>query len=63
MMIADALDLLARANLAAGAAILALALLRAPARRHLGAQAAYRLWASLRSWRWRAWSPCRTAWR
>lgn len=44
-MIADALDLLVRANLAAAVAILALALLRAPARVHFGAQAAYRLWA------------------
>lgn len=44
-MIADALDLFVRANLAASVAILALALMRAPARAQFGAQAAYRLWA------------------
>jgi TonB family protein len=44
-MIADTLDLLLRANVAASTAIVAVALLRDRARTHLGAQAAYRLWA------------------
>jgi TonB family protein len=43
-MIADVLDLLARANLAASLAIAAVALLRRPVRSIFGAPAAYRLW-------------------
>jgi TonB family protein len=44
-MIIDILALLARANLAGGAAIVAVTLLRWPVRSMLGAAAAYRLWA------------------
>jgi beta-lactamase regulating signal transducer with metallopeptidase domain len=44
-MIADFLAALLKVNLAGGAAVLLVALLRRPARRLFGAQAAYRLWA------------------
>lgn len=44
-MIVDALQLLARANLAAGLAIAIVALVRWPVRSVFGAAAAYRLWA------------------
>ena len=44
-MIVDALHLLARANLAGGLAIAAVALLRRPVRAGFGASAAYGLWA------------------
>lgn len=43
-MAADLLATLARANLAAGLAILLVLVLRIPARRHLGAGVAYRMW-------------------
>src|SRR5579872_1803717 len=43
-MTAELIAALARANLAAGAAILAVLALRAPLRRRLGAERAYALW-------------------
>jgi len=52
-MTAELLLTLARCNLAAGAAILAVLVLRGPLRRWLGAQRAYGVWLSFR---WRAWA-------
>jgi beta-lactamase regulating signal transducer with metallopeptidase domain len=43
---AEALDALVRVNLVAGVAILAVLLLRVPARRRFGPEIAYRLWAA-----------------
>jgi len=45
-MIADMLTAVAAANLAAGAAVLAVLALRGPVRRRFGARAAYALWAT-----------------